>query len=579
MESVVALLEMRISVVIPVHEDRLEVCELASRLELQKCDELIVVDASCCDPVQRDDLPGGAKLMHSTGINRAHQQNLGAGKAQGEILLFLHADMTLPVGSLVRLRESMMDEGVAGGGFLRYFDSPSKFLRWTCRLAALRSGLLGWFLGDQALFVRREAFERVGGFRLLVAFEDFDLCRRLKRLGRLRALTPPVISSARRFAAGEVRRSLQDFLLVLRYCLQGEKPFRWIRTEEMKKEWEPPGSDAGMENAAGEVETREVATSVDTFDRVLDQEGVSLQRIFPEVLQINVGKLCNLTCIHCHVDAGPKRREIMTRETVEGILKWLDGPGAEVGTVDLTGGAPEMIPDFRYLVTEVKNRGRHVVDRCNLTILLESGYEDLAEFLQGHEVEIVASMPCYEPDNVEQQRGEGVFDASIKALQLLNHLGYGREDSLPLHLVYNPNGAFLPGDQSELEAAYKEQLRKVFGIEFHRLYTITNLPIARFAAWLRHNNGFEDYMGVLRDAFNPSAVEGLMCRNTISVGWRGEVYDCDFNQQLGMQLSNGKPLFLRDLDLTEFAELKILTAEHCFGCTAGAGSSCGGALV
>ncbi|MDP7497452.1 MAG: glycosyltransferase, partial [Roseibacillus sp.] len=222
--SVVALLEMRISVIIPVHEDRLEVRGLASRLELQEGDELIVVDASCRDPVQRDDLPDEAKLIRSTGVNRAHQQNMGAGKAHGDILLFLHADMTLPAGSLAGLRESMMDESVAGGGFLRYFDSPSKFLRWTCRLAALRSNLLGWFLGDQALFVRRETFEKMGGFKLLVAFEDVDLCRRLKRLGRLRALTPPVISSARRFAAGGVRRSLQDFLLVLRYCLQGGEP-------------------------------------------------------------------------------------------------------------------------------------------------------------------------------------------------------------------------------------------------------------------------------------------------------------------------------------------------------------------
>ena len=219
-------------------------------------------------------------------------------------------------------------------------------------------------------------------------------------------------------------------------------------------------------------EIQRVATPVNTFDRVLSEEGLTLRRTFPEVLQINVGKICNLTCIHCHVNAGPRRKEIMTRETVEAILGWLDGPGGMIGTVDLTGGAPEMIPDFYYFVSELRKRGRHVMDRCNLTILLESGYENLAGFLCEHEVEIVASMPCYEPENVEQQRGEGVFDASIEALQLLNRLGYGREDSLPLHLVYNPNGAFLPGNQPELEAAYKEQLRAVFGIEFGRLYTL-----------------------------------------------------------------------------------------------------------
>ncbi|NNM30319.1 MAG: radical SAM/Cys-rich domain protein [Akkermansiaceae bacterium] len=313
------------------------------------------------------------------------------------------------------------------------------------------------------------------------------------------------------------------------------------------------------------------------FDQTVARHGLRLQRADPEILQVNVGKLCNLTCIHCHVNAGPKRKEIMTRETVGRILDWLRG--TEIRTVDLTGGAPEMIPDFRHFVEEVRGMGRHVIDRCNLTILLEDGHRGLAGFLRDHEVEIVASMPCYSPDNVEEQRGEGVFDASIAALQLLNRLGYGREERLPLHLVYNPNGAFLPGDQAALEADYKRELDRAFGIRFDRLFTITNLPIARFAAYLRHTRQYDEYMEVLVDGFNPASVEGLMCRNTISVGWRGEVYDCDFNQQLGMQLRNGKPMFLWDLDLEGLRRMPIQTAEHCFGCTAGAGSSCGGALV
>jgi len=232
---------MRISVVIPVYKDRLEVCGLAPHLELLEGDELIVVDASFCDPVQPDDLPGGAKLIRSGEANRAYQQNLGAAQARGEILLFLHADMYLPTGSIERLRECMANEGVAGGGFLRYFDSSSRFLRWTCRLASLRSRLLGWFLGDQALFVRRESFERVSGFKLLVAFEDFNLCRRLKKLGKLRVISPPVISSARRFGSGEVRRSLQDFLLILSYCFRGSKPFRLVSDVESKEGLELPG--------------------------------------------------------------------------------------------------------------------------------------------------------------------------------------------------------------------------------------------------------------------------------------------------------------------------------------------------
>jgi radical SAM/Cys-rich protein len=238
-----------------------------------------------------------------------------------------------------------------------------------------------------------------------------------------------------------------------------------------------------------------------------------------------------------------------------------------------------MIPDVRHLVAEAKRQGRHVIDRCNLTILLEPGHEDLAEFLRDHRVEIVASMPCYSAENVNAQRGDGVFDASIEALRRLNALGYGTRDELPLHLVYNPVGAFIPGDEAELEADYKRELAAHFGIRFHRLYTIANMPIARFSSWLRHEGKLDEYMETLVAAFNPASVKGLMCRNTISVGWRGEVYDCDFNQQLGMQLGNGKPLFVWELDPATFDEHAIRMADHCFGCTAGAGSSCGGALV
>jgi radical SAM/Cys-rich protein len=285
--------------------------------------------------------------------------------------------------------------------------------------------------------------------------------------------------------------------------------------------------------------------------------------------------------MHCHVNAGPKRKEIMTRETIDRIVNWLGK--TDIPTVDLTGGAPEMIPDFRYFIDRVKKlqRLRHTIDRCNLTILLEPGYEDLGEFLATNRVEIIASMPCYSAENVDAQRGEGVFDGSIAALQLLNSLGYGIDPDLPLHLVYNPVGAFLPPSQKALEADYKRELKKHFGIVFNDLYALTNLPIGRFASYLRHNNKLEEYMQLLTHAFNPGTIGGLMCRNTISVGWRGEVYDCDFNQQLGMQWSgNGgrKPLFLWDIDPNSLEDREIMTGDHCFGCTAGAGSSCGGAI-
>jgi len=317
------------------------------------------------------------------------------------------------------------------------------------------------------------------------------------------------------------------------------------------------------------------------FAEKLSAHSLPLRRARPEILQVNVGKLCNLTCMHCHVNAGPKRKEIMTRDIIDRIIDWL--ANADIPIVDLTGGAPEMIPDFRYFIMQIGalQLPRHIIDRCNLTILLEPGYEDLSEFLANNKVEIIASMPCYSAENVNAQRGEGVFDGSIAALQLLNSLGYGIDPNLPLHLVCNPVGAFLPPSQDELEIDYKRELKKHFGIVFNKLYALANLPIGRFASYLRHNDKLAQYMDLLIQTFNPVTIDGLMCRNTISVGWRGEVYDCDFNQQLEMQWSNGggsKPLFLWDIDPDLLEGREIMTGNHCFGCTAGAGSSCGGAI-
>ncbi|PYK09955.1 MAG: radical SAM protein [Verrucomicrobia bacterium] len=315
------------------------------------------------------------------------------------------------------------------------------------------------------------------------------------------------------------------------------------------------------------------------FAQKLAEHSISLRRTRTEILQVNVGKLCNLTCIHCHVNAGPKRKEVMTRETVDRIINWL--AKSKIPTVDLTGGAPEMIPDFRYFIEHVKGMqpSRHIIDRCNLTILLEPGYKDLGEVLATNKVEIIASMPCYSAENVNAQRGNGVFEGSINALQVLNSLGYGSDPELPLHLVYNPVGPFLPPAQEELEADFKRELGAQFGITFNKLLTITNLPIGRFASYLRRNNELEQYMELLIRVFNPATVNGLMCRNTISVGWRGEVYDCDFNQQLGMQWKNGASIFLWDVDPESLENREIMTGNHCFGCTAGAGSSCAGAIV
>jgi radical SAM/Cys-rich protein len=318
------------------------------------------------------------------------------------------------------------------------------------------------------------------------------------------------------------------------------------------------------------------------FEAVLAARGLPLRRARPEILQLNTGKLCNLTCTHCHVNAGPNRKEIIVAATVDRILEWF--AGTDIATVDLTGGSPEMAPDFRRLVSSVRAMPhvRRVIDRLNATIVSEPGFEWVAEFLAEHKVEIVASMPCYEAKNVNEQRGDGVFDRSIAAFRRLNALGYGCDPDLVLNFVYNPNGAFLPPPQEELENDYRTAMRRNFGIEFDRLYTITNMPISRFASWLRRHGKLHEYMTLLKDSFNPATVDGLMCRHTINVSWQGTVYDCDFNQMLNLPLLNpgtGAPLHVWDIDPGTFPELPIRTGSHCFGCTAGSGSSCGGALV
>jgi len=291
--------------------------------------------------------------------------------------------------------------------------------------------------------------------------------------------------------------------------------------------------------------------------------------------------LCNQACLHCHVEAGPKRTEIMDRHTAELTLDFIRAAGPQ--TVDITGGAPELNPSFRWLVEQNRSEGRHVIDRCNLTILFESGQEDLPQFLADQRVEIVASLPCYSEGNVTKQRGQGVYDKSIEALRRLNRIGYGTDDSgLVLNLVYNPVGAYLPPPQATLEIDYKRELGDNFGITFNHLYTITNMPIARFAHALRRDNKAEVYMELLASAFNPATLDGLMCRRQVSISWDGYLYDCDFNQMLDMKVGGGKPFRLGEKPSAELVRLleqrAILVDSHCYGCTAGAGSSCGGTL-
>jgi radical SAM/Cys-rich protein len=297
------------------------------------------------------------------------------------------------------------------------------------------------------------------------------------------------------------------------------------------------------------------------------------------IFQVNVGKMCNQTCKHCHVDAGPDRKEIMTRETMQLCLDAIRE--TDIKTVDLTGGAPEMNPHFRWFVEEISKLGRETLVRCNLTIILANKvYNDLPDFFAKHRVHVVSSLPHYDKRNTDRQRGDGVFEKSIKALKMLNDVGYGKPGTgLLLDLVYNPAGAFLPGGQQQLEADFKKELKSLFDIEFNQLFTITNMPISRYLEYLIESENLEDYMEKLVNAFNPGAAQNVMCRNTLSVSWDGFLYDCDFNQMMDLKTVSSAPQHLRDFNRDLLDSREIVLNQHCYGCTAGSGSSCGGELT
>lgn len=320
-----------------------------------------------------------------------------------------------------------------------------------------------------------------------------------------------------------------------------------------------------------------VHSSVDFGER-LAMYGIELRAARVDTLQVNVGKLCNQACKHCHVDAGPARTEIMTRETAEQVIEVVRK--FRIPTVDITGGAPELNPSFRYLVRESRKVSSHVIVRHNLTVVFEPGQDDLPEFFRDHSVEIVSSLPYFLEQQTDAQRGRGVFEKSIEALRLLNAVGYGIEgNGLVLDLVYNPVGAFLPPPQASIEVDFKRELMKRYGISFNHLYTITNMPIRRFLDYLRRSGNEERYMRKLVEAFNPATVDGLMCRNLVSVAWTGQLFDCDFNQMLELGVAPELPQTIADFDPERLAQRRIMTGSHCFGCTAGSGSSCGGAVT
>ncbi len=311
------------------------------------------------------------------------------------------------------------------------------------------------------------------------------------------------------------------------------------------------------------------------FKEQLVHHKIHLQREQLITLQLNVGRKCNQACRHCHVDAGPNRNEMINETVAQTVCEWITAHTPQI--VDITGGAPELSQHFPQLVETSCKAGCEVIDRCNLTIFEEDSFGWLPDYLAAHRVTIIASLPCYEPENVTKQRGSGVFDKCIRSLQRLNSLGYG--NSLPLHLVYNPIGPTLPPPQTKLEAKYKKSLRDEFGIIFNHLFTITNQPIARFANDLRQQGRWNEYLELLATNFNPAATDRLMCRSTLSVGYKSEVFDCDFNQMLGMHMENDTQLHLRDITPANLIGRTILTGDHCLACTAGSGSSCAGTLI
>ena len=319
----------------------------------------------------------------------------------------------------------------------------------------------------------------------------------------------------------------------------------------------------------------------DTWPLLKNTDFPPVMRNEIEILQVNLGYLCNQSCLHCHVAAGPNRKELMVRENIQHLLQILQQPS--IHTLDLTGGAPEMNPLFKELVLEARKLGVTIIDRCNLTVLLEPGFEDMAQFLADNEVQIVASLPCYIEDNVDGQRGKGVYQKSIRALKILNDLGYSQQGSnLTITLVYNPTGPYLPPSQESLLDDYRRFLQDQHGIAFDALFTITNMPIARFGSTLVSKGEFENYMTLLKDSFNAPNLSGLMCKNQLSVDWQGYVYDCDFNQMLNMNIKSPQSqdrLHIRDVLENDLLSIPVRVADHCYGCTAGQGSSCGGALA
>ena len=496
---------------------------------------------------------------------RGRQMNAGAEMACGEILVFLHADTRLPKMAFEKIYDCLQDKKYTAGAFDLAIDSDRSLLRYIAVCANFRSRLNRIPYGDQAIFIRKDYFDRIGRFKEIPLMEDVDLMRRIKKRGdKIFILRDRVKTSARRWETeGTIYTTIRNQILVSLYYL-GVSPYRLAKFYRL------------CSNGLAKKKNK----STRSFGQMMENASHQLLKLKQlGTLQVNLGNKCNQHCRHCHVQAGPNGKKIMSKTVMEKIIVFLRSHRGLC--VDITGGCPELNPDFRFFVESIAKLTSSIMVRTNLTVFAEPGLGWVPKWYRENKIILIASLPCYTNENVDSQRGPGVFEKSIAAITLLNDLGYGTNEQLQLNLVYNPGADLLPGPQGQLEADYKKELGEKYSVVFDNLFTITNAPIGRFRQYLESNGKLEQYLQLLVENFNHEAAGNIMCRNLLSIDYRGIVYNCDFNQVLNLPVTNnsGKPITIEQLGDVLGGNIEIITDRHCFCCTAGTGSSCTGSLV
>ena len=495
---------------------------------------------------------------------RGSQMNAGAAIARGEILIFLHADTQLPKMAMEKISRTLQTRKYVAGAFNLAIDSNRFFLKFIAARANFRCRLNRIPYGDQAIFIKKDYFDRIGRFREIPLMEDVDLMRRIKKSGdKIFILPDKVKTSSRRWETeGALYTTIRNQVLVSLYYL-GVSPHKLANFYRLCSN--------------GTVKKKNNTPSFKQKVKDVNPQLLKLNKL--QTLQVNLGNICNQQCSHCHVQAGPNGKKIMSRSTMEKIVAFLRSrPDL---CVDITGGSPEMNPDFRFFAESIAALTPSIMVRTNLTVFFEPGLGWIPQWYRENKIALTTSLPCYTGENVDQQRGQGVFEKSIAALQLLNDLGYGTDEQLQINLVYNPGADFLPLPQVQLETDYKNELNEKYKVKFNNLFTITNAPIGRFRQYLEANGKLEQYLQLLAENFNPEAVNNIMCCSLLSVDYKGRVYNCDFNQALNLPITDnsGRSVAIEKLDDILQRNIEIITNQHCFCCTAGSGSSCTGSLV